>query len=55
LQHPAATVALMSPATRAELDEDLSVLEAPGPLTPEEYEALAAHGQRVRRHAGRFP
>jgi predicted aldo/keto reductase-like oxidoreductase len=55
LQHPAVTVALMSPSDRAELDEDLAVLEAPGPLPPEEYESLAAHGQRVRRHAGRFP
>jgi predicted aldo/keto reductase-like oxidoreductase len=55
LQHPAVTVALTSPVTRAELEEDLTVLEAPGPLTAEEYEALGAHGQRVRRHAGRFP
>jgi predicted aldo/keto reductase-like oxidoreductase len=55
LQHPAVTVALMAPDTRAELDEDLTVLEAPGPLPAEDYERLAAHGQRVRRHAGRFP
>ncbi len=55
LQHPAVTVALTSPANRAELEEDLAVLEARGPLSPEEYESLAAHGQRVRRHAGQFP
>jgi predicted aldo/keto reductase-like oxidoreductase len=55
LQHPAVTVALMAPASRAELDEDLAVLEARGPLSAEEYEALAAHGRRVRRHAGGFP
>jgi predicted aldo/keto reductase-like oxidoreductase len=55
LQHPAATVALMAPANRAELDEDLAVLEAQGPLSPEDYESLAAHGLRVRRHAGQFP
>jgi predicted aldo/keto reductase-like oxidoreductase len=55
LQHPAATVALMAPESRAELDEDLSVLTATGPLPPEEYEVLAAHGQRVRKHGGRFP
>jgi predicted aldo/keto reductase-like oxidoreductase len=55
LQHPAATVALMAPDNRTELDEDLTVLQAPGPLPPEEYERLASHGQRVRRHAGRFP
>jgi len=23
--------------------------------TPQEYERLATHGQRVRRHAGTFP
>src|SRR5262249_24880848 len=55
LQHPAVTVALMSPATRADLDEDLQVLAARGPLPPQEYERLAEHGQRVRRHGGSFP
>lgn len=53
-QHPAVTVALMAPDTRAELDEDLAVLDAP-PLSPEEYEALAAHGRRVHQTAGSFP
>jgi predicted aldo/keto reductase-like oxidoreductase len=55
LQHPAVTVALMAPENRAELDEDLTVLQAPGPLSAAEYEILSAHGQRVRRHAGHFP
>ncbi len=55
LQNPAATVALMAPESREELEEDLTVLEAAGPLGAEEYERLAAHGQRVRRHVGRFP
>ncbi len=55
LQHPAATVALMAPESRAELDEDLSVLTATGPLSETEYEMLAVHGQRVRKHGGRFP
>jgi predicted aldo/keto reductase-like oxidoreductase len=55
LQHPAVTVALMAPDNRAELDEDLQVLRARGPLSAEEFERLAAHGQRVRRHAGNFP
>jgi predicted aldo/keto reductase-like oxidoreductase len=55
LQEPAVTVALVAPDNRAELDEDLTVLEAPGPLPADEYERLAAHGLRVRRHAGRFP
>jgi predicted aldo/keto reductase-like oxidoreductase len=55
LHHPSVTVALMAPANRAELDEDLTVLDPWRPLTPAEYDQLAAHGQRVRRHAGRFP
>src|SRR5439155_21595169 len=55
LQSPSVSVALMSPANRAELDEDLSVLEAHGVLAEDEYAALGAHGARVRRHAGRFP
>ena len=54
LQNPSATVVLMAPENRAELEEDLTALES-RQLTPQEYEALAAHGQRVRRHAGRFP
>jgi len=55
LQTPSVTVALMAPDNRAELDEDLTVLEAQGPLRAEEYARLAEHGQRVRRHAGTFP
>jgi aryl-alcohol dehydrogenase-like predicted oxidoreductase len=55
LQHPAVTVALMAPDSRAELDEDLTVLGATGPLPEEDYERLAAHGRRVRRHGGSFP
>jgi aryl-alcohol dehydrogenase-like predicted oxidoreductase len=54
LQHPAVAVTLSAPQTRAELDEDLLVLTAEGPLTNEEYAALAEHGERVRRHAGSF-
>ncbi len=55
LQHPGVTVALSAPCTRAELDEDLSMLEdwrAPG---DDAYRRLAEHGQRVRKHAGPFP
>jgi predicted aldo/keto reductase-like oxidoreductase len=55
LQSPSVSVALMAPDNRAELDEDLTVLDAPGPLNDEEFAALAAHGQRVRRHGGTFP
>lgn len=54
LQRPAVAVTLAAPATRAELEEDLQVLEATGPLHEDEYAALAEHGDRVRRHAGRF-
>jgi predicted aldo/keto reductase-like oxidoreductase len=55
LQHPSVTVALMAPDKRVELDEDLTLLDVRAPLTAEEYERLAAHGQRVREHGGGFP
>jgi predicted aldo/keto reductase-like oxidoreductase len=55
LQNPSVTVALMAPDNRAELEEDLTVLETPEPLAAAEHERLAAHGQRVRKHAGSFP
>lgn len=54
LQRPEVAVTLSAPQTRAELDEDIRVLEADGPLTQEAYSALAEHGDRVRRHAGSF-
>jgi aryl-alcohol dehydrogenase-like predicted oxidoreductase len=54
LQHPAVTVALAAPDNRAELEEDLRVLEASGPLPDGEFAALAQHGERVRRSAGTF-
>jgi predicted aldo/keto reductase-like oxidoreductase len=55
LQSPAVSVVLAAPQSREQLDEDLTVLDASGPLSAEEYARLAEHGQRVRRHAGRFP
>lgn len=55
LQAPSVTVALMAPETRAELEENLTVLKAYQPLSADQYETLAAHGQRVRRHGGSFP
>ena len=55
LQAPSVTVVLAAPDSRAELEEDLGVLNDAGPLSTDEYEQLAAHGQRVRKHAGRFP
>jgi predicted aldo/keto reductase-like oxidoreductase len=54
LQEPAVSVVLSAPHTRAELEEDLEVLSASGPLPAKEFEALARHGERVRVHAGRF-
>jgi hypothetical protein len=47
-------VTLAAPQTRAELDEDLRVLEATGPLGDKEYAALAGHAERDRRNAGGF-
>ncbi len=55
LQSPSVAVVLTAPASRAELDEDLSVLDVGGPLDAREYARLIEHGERVRRHAGRFP
>jgi aryl-alcohol dehydrogenase-like predicted oxidoreductase len=55
LQSPSVSVALMAPHDRAELDEDLSVLETGVPLSAAAYDRLAAHGRRVRRHGGAFP
>jgi predicted aldo/keto reductase-like oxidoreductase len=54
LQHPAVTVALMAPCDRAELDEDLNVVRDGRALPASEYEQLAEHGRRVRKHAGTF-
>jgi aryl-alcohol dehydrogenase-like predicted oxidoreductase len=55
LQNPSVTVALMAPDNRRELEEDLTVLETHRGMSAEEYERLAAHGQRVRKCAGQFP
>ena len=49
------TVVLAAPHDRAELEEDLRVLEAGAPLTTDEYSRLAEHGERVRNSAGSFP
>jgi hypothetical protein len=45
----------MAPEDRAELDANLSILDSWQPMPPAEYAALAAHGDRVRRHAPDFP
>ena len=34
---------------------DLDVVRIGAPLDAEAYARLAEHGERVRRHAGRFP
>jgi aryl-alcohol dehydrogenase-like predicted oxidoreductase len=54
LQNPAASVVLCAPHDRRELDADLAVLDATGPLEDGEYARLAEHGLRVRAHAGHF-
>jgi hypothetical protein len=55
LQSRSVTVALAAPHDRRELEEDLTVLGTPGPLSAEVYARLAEHGRRVRRHGGSFP
>lgn len=54
LAHPAVAVALCAPNDRAELEEDLAVLDA-APPTEAELTAWRRHGDRVRATAGRFP
>ncbi len=55
LCHPAVTVGIMAPDGREELDEDLALLDNDRAFTDEEYRSLCDHGDRVRKHAGRFP
>jgi predicted aldo/keto reductase-like oxidoreductase len=55
LQSPSVAVVLAAPHNRAELEDDLSVLDAAGPLPPAEYQQLAEHGLRVRKYGGAFP
>ena len=45
----------MAPDGERELAEDLALLDDWRGLEVERYEALRAHGDRVRRHAGAFP
>jgi aryl-alcohol dehydrogenase-like predicted oxidoreductase len=54
LQQPGVAVTLAAPQSRKELEEDLLVLEATGPLPDDAYAILAAHGERVRRNQGAF-
>ena len=55
LQSRSVAVALAAPQNRTELEEDLGVLRTNEPLPAAEYARLVEHGDRVRRHAGRFP
>jgi predicted aldo/keto reductase-like oxidoreductase len=55
LSHPAVSVALMAPDNRKELQDNLTLLADWRPPTEQEREAMLQHGDRVRRHAGRFP
>lgn len=55
LAQPPVSVALMAPDGPAELAENLELLDDWRALSTEQYSAIAAHGERVRRHAGQFP
>ena len=48
-------VALMAPDGERELQDNLSILNDCYELDQEGFDSLAAHGQRVRLHAGHFP
>jgi len=55
LAEPSVKVAIMAPNGRRELDENLSIVDDWRALSSDEMDFLRAHGDRVRRHAGRFP
>jgi predicted aldo/keto reductase-like oxidoreductase len=55
LAEPTVSVALMAPDDAAELAENLTLLDQWRGLSADEYAGVAAHGDRVRRHAGQFP
>lgn len=55
LSCPDVAVALMAPNGRAELEENLSLLDDWRACSAEDWEEMAAHGDRVKRHAGAFP
>ena len=55
LCQPAVTAVLMAPNSGSELAEDLLLMDNWQGLSESEYMALCDHGQRVYRHAGRFP
>ena len=55
LCHPAVTVCIMAPDGRAELEQDLTILDDWRGLDGDAYADLSAHGDRVHRQAGAFP
>ena len=55
LCHPSVTVSLMAPNGRAELEENLKVLDDWHGLSRKEYGKLRDHGSRVQRHVRLFP
>ena len=54
LAHPAVSVALAAPGNRAELEQDLALLDDWHPPDPSAYEALRHHVDRVKKHAREF-
>lgn len=55
LQNPNVSVTIMAPDNRAELEDDLTLLQDWRALSDDEMKALSEHGRRVYRHAGNFP
>lgn len=55
LSHPSVGVALMAPDNRAELLDNLSLLEDWRPTPPKQHRLMQQHGDRVRETAGPFP
>lgn len=55
LCQPAVSVALMAPGDATQLAENLEILQDWRGLDRHDYDALAEHGDRVRRHAPAFP
>ena len=54
LANPAANVVLAAPNDPKELEQDLGLLDDWRPPRKREFQQMAAHGQRVRKHAGTF-
>ena len=55
LSCPDVSVSLMAPNGRQELDGNLTLIDDWTACSPANWDALTAHGDRVRRHAGEFP